>query len=360
MSRSSPLHDYCGSQAATFTTRGDWEIPDFYSSWEEEYRAATESAVLFDRTYRSRFRATGRDRVRFLQNMITNDVNALRSGEGCYAALLSRKGKLVSDLYVFRHDDALLLEMEPERGGPFAETLLRYRVSEDVDLEDISSRDATFAIAGPHAARLLSQALEEPTDGLAPFHFTFVGTGDVQVQVSAVRLGPGPGLQVSVPMDRAPWILGRLVAGGKQPSILPAGYRVMETRRIEAGIPLFGVDMDESHLILEADLAHAVSFTKGCYLGQEYVARLAHRGHLNRRRIGLKLQADVVPQRGDEVIGGSRQVGQVTSAATSPALGCPVAFAYVHRDFFEPGTSVCVRNKSGDLSARVTELPFLE
>jgi folate-binding protein YgfZ len=134
----------------------------------------------------------------------------------------------------------------------------------------------------------------------------------------------------------------------------------MDTRRIEIGSPLFGVDMDDSHLLLEAGLLSAVSFNKGCYVGQEYVARLAHRGHLNRKLVGLKLAGTVAPEHGDEIVGDNRSIGQVTSAALSPALGCSIALAYVHRDFFDAGTLVTVKNNRGDLPAKVADLPFLE
>lgn len=134
----------------------------------------------------------------------------------------------------------------------------------------------------------------------------------------------------------------------------------MDTRRIEIGEPLFGVDMDDSHLLLEAGLLSAVSFNKGCYIGQEYVARLAHRGHLNRKLVGLKLTETVVPEHNEEIVSDDRSIGRVTSATLSPALGCPIALGYVHRDFFDAGTAVTIKNSSGDLGAVVTDLPFLE
>jgi folate-binding protein YgfZ len=134
----------------------------------------------------------------------------------------------------------------------------------------------------------------------------------------------------------------------------------MNTRRIEAGIPLFGTDMDESHFPLEASLLSAVSFNKGCYIGQEYVARLAHRGHLNRKLVGLKLDGPQVPMPEDEIVGEDGPIGRVTSATESPALGHPVALGYVHRDYFEVGTAVLVKSKRGDFAAKVAELPFLD
>jgi aminomethyltransferase len=124
-------------------------------------------------------------------------------------------------------------------------------------------------------------------------------------------------------------------------------------------MPRYGVDMDESHLLLETSQDDRVSFDKGCYIGQEYVARLAHRGRLNRKLVGMKLEGMSVPSPGSEVIGEGRHAGQVTSATFSPAIGRPIALGYVHRDFFDPGTEVSIRHEGEGTPARVTKLPFI-
>jgi aminomethyltransferase len=162
-----------------------------------------------------------------------------------------------------------------------------------------------------------------------------------------------------IPTEPAVTIVERMVSEGAGVGMRLAGYRVLETRRIEAGIPLLGVDMDESHMLLETGLDDAVSFNKGCYIGHEYVARLAHRGHLNRKLVGLKLIGDALPSPGDDIMGDGRYVGQVTSATYSPRLGIPIAMGYVHRDFFEPGTEVAIRIGDSVAPARVANLPFL-
>lgn len=358
--KQSPLHDFFVSRGATFATRGEWETPEVFSSWEEEYQAAREAVAVGERSYRGRIRIKGSDRVRFLQNMLSNDVQSLAVGDGQYAAFLSRKGKLISDMFVFQHEDAVLLEMEPSPVARLSETLSRYIVSEDVDLENVSQQEALVAVAGPRSSELLSRLTDDTVPELAPFHFTSARVGDTPIQVSAVRHGPGPGFDVTIPADHATSVLERLMDVGQSMDVRLAGHRAMDTRRIESGMPLFGIDMNESHLLLEADMKDAVSFKKGCYIGQEYVARLAHRGHLNRKLVGLRLDAVTVPDAGDDIIGEGRYAGQVTSATSSPALGHAIALGYVHRDFFEPGASVSIRNESGDLPAEVVERPFIE
>jgi folate-binding protein YgfZ len=272
---------------------------------------------------------------------------------------LSQKGKLIADMIVYRREDSILLEMEPERVSRFVETVSRYIVSEDVELEDVSSRDVLISVEGPRASDFLSSLLEQPLPGLAPFHFMQNVVDDVPIRLSAVRHGPLPGFDLAVPTDRGVALVERIISTGESVGIRLAGSRALETRRIEAGIPRFGVDMDESHLLLETGMDDAVSFNKGCFIGQEYVARLAHRGHLNRKLVGMRLEGERVPSPGDDILGDGRYVGQVTSATHSPTLGLPIAMGYVHRDFFEPGTGVSIRIGDIVTPARISNLPFL-
>ncbi len=334
------------------------EIPEEFSGLSEEYHASRETAILVDRSYRARVRASGRDHVSFLQNMLTNDVKALATGEGLPAAHLSRLGKLISDLVVYRLDNSLLLEMEPGRRDPLTESLSRYVVSEDVTLTDVTTEDALLSIEGPRSAEIISKLLAETLPELARFHFVSSRGAGFDVRVSRSHHGPGLCFDLAVPAAVAADLWEKLLSVGRPSGLIPAGFCTMEVRRIEAGIPLFGVDMDESHLPLEAGLDAAISFNKGCYVGQEYVARLAHRGHLNRKLVGLEMPGEVVPESGDDIVGSDHTVGHITSAALSPALGHPVALGYVQRDFLAPGTEVTVRGDRQELAARVAELPF--
>jgi folate-binding protein YgfZ len=353
------LYPIFARHGATFVRRGGWELPDEVAGWENEVRAAESAAIVVDRSCRGKIRVTGKDRTQFLHNMLTNDVRSLAPGQGQRAAFLSRKGKLVSDLIVYALPDSILLETEPERLTPLQDNLSRYIVSEDVTLEDMSERESLISVEGPRASKILSHLLDEPFNELEDYHFVDARVGSVPVRVSAVPHGPGPSYNVAMESEESVFVLEQILEVGKEDDVQLAGLRATETRRIEGGIPLFGVDMDESHLLLETGLDDAVSFNKGCYIGQEYVARLAHRGHLNRRLIGIKLEGTSPPLAGDELVGEGRSMGQVTSATFSPALGCAIALGYVHRDFFEPGTTVGVKSRGTETAARVVELPFI-
>ena len=338
-----------------------------FSGVDDEYRAARESVVVADRSYRAFIRVTGKDRLSFLQNMLSNDVKKLQTGEGVWAAILTRKGTLISDLVAYQLGDALLLEMDPEGLSPAMESLSRYLVSEDVTLADVTGDEALFSVEGPRAAKLLSQILVDLSETrlaeLEMHHFISDGGDERELRVSAARHGPGTAFDVAVPARQAAEFLVNLLDAGRPLGLRPVGWQVQEIRRIEAGIPLLGVDMDASHLPLEARLDDAISFNKGCYIGQEYVVRLAHRGHLNRKLTGLAFSGQTVPNAGDEIRAShdesARAAGRVTSAAFSPSLGQPIAMGYVPSALLEPGTVVTVLSGNGTLQARVTELPFV-
>ncbi len=318
-------------------------------TFEEEYRAAMEGAVAFDRSHLATVAVRGKDRESFLQNMLTNDVRSLAPGAGLPAAFLTVKGKLVSDLVAFKGADSFLLEMERERAEPFRKALDRYIISEDVTLESLAEKETTFSVEGPKAVRILAAIAGLETselEGLADLHFRM----GALARVAARRRELTPRFDVTAGLDTAKSLLEKALQEG---AIL-GGERVRETRRIEASRPRFGIDMDESHLPLEAGLDDALSFQKGCYIGQEYVVRVAHRGHVNRKLSGLKLTGSEPPSPGAAVHSGGEEAGVVTSCAFSPAFGCALAFAYLKRGYGEPGTEVSV----GGASARVSPLPF--
>jgi folate-binding protein YgfZ len=360
MSRRSTLHPFFASRGASFTTRGDWEIPEAFTAWEDEYRAGYQSAILSDQSYRRRVHVRGRDRIGFLHNMLSNDIKSLEIGTGSRAAFLSQKGKIVADVIAYRLEDTVLLEADPECVHKLVDGLSRYILSEDVRLDDVSDQEAQLALDGPRASELLSMLQGQPFHEMAHYSVAQIHVKSVPVRLSVVRHGPNPGFDLAVPVGHAVALAEQILSTGEAVDTRPAGFQCVEAQRIEAGMPRFGVDMDASHLLLETSQDDRVSFTKGCFIGHEFVARLAHRGRLNRKLVGMKLEGRSVPSYGDEIIGKGHTVGRVTSAAFSPTIGRPIALGYVHRDFFEPGTEVSIRHQGEAIPARVAALPFVE
>jgi tRNA-modifying protein YgfZ len=316
----------------------------------ERYKAAREGAVGYVREDRGRVRLTGGDRRSYLQGLLTNDVGTLATGEGCYAALLTPQGRMISDMRVHETGDAVLLVVPISVAPRVAAHLADFIFTEDAQVDDVTSSLAEMTVIGPRAAEVIDLAL--PPSGnrrVVAAGVEVLAAGNDELSVPAVDL--------FVENDRLPALLATLAAEG----VAPVDEALFETLRIEAGTPRFGIDMDESTIPLEAGIEdRAISFSKGCYVGQEVIVRVMHRGggRVARKLVGLAWPAGAgVPARGAQLLAGGRQVGAVTSAAFSPSLGHAIALGYVHRDFTAPGTPVDVAQ--GADSAVVVSLPFI-
>jgi folate-binding protein YgfZ len=319
--------------------------------FETEYRAAMEASVVLDRSHLVRVAARGADRTAFLHNMLSADVKSLAPGAGCEATFLTNKGKLVSNLTVFRTDDHLLLEMESASVSALIEGLSRYIISEDVTLESLEGDETAFSVEGPGGSELLAPwtgASASELDALP--HLGIMSSEGVRI--TARHHDRSPRFDVAAPPKK----LLELLEKAREHGAVIGSSALAETRRIEAGRPRFGIDMDATRMPLEAGLDEAINFDKGCYIGQEYVVRLAHRGHLNRKLVGIKIAAEKEgPGAGASVTVGDKDAGSLTSAGYSPALGAIVALGYLGKEFFEPGTEVTIDGKTGV----VTPLPFV-
>jgi tRNA-modifying protein YgfZ len=298
-----------------------------------DYERLREAVGLVERAGRGKLRLTGSEAADYLQGQVTNDVAALEPGTGCYAALLNHKGKMLTDMRVLRGDDFIWIDTEPEGLPAIARNASMFSIGRDVRHEDVSAAYAILSLIGPEARERLDAppAAEEHS-------FT---TGEHGLYV-ATDLG----VDVICRAEDAAAVRDAL--GVEQVS-----EEAAECLRIESGRPRFSIDMGSETIPEEAGLnERAVSFTKGCYVGQETVARLHYKGKPNRHLRGLRLAEPT--KRGDDIRLGERVVGVVGSAADSPALG-PVALAIVRREA-EPGSQVQVGPSS--IEATVSELPF--
>jgi folate-binding protein YgfZ len=301
---------------------------------------------------------SGADRASYLQGLLTNDIVALKAGQGCYAAYLTAQGRMIADLYVYEVGDLLLVTLEHDVKDVVLAKLDQFIFSEDVKLGDVTDAFAQIAVVGPDAARIAAllmpdtsadvlQALPEHGNVRATWH----GAPAIVARVSDTGEA---GFDLFVERAQAAALTGALTAAGT----IALDEPTADALRIEAGVPRFHRDMDEETLPLEAAIeSRAISFSKGCYVGQEVVIRVLHRGHgrVARKLVGLTLTDGAPPEPGSVVKSGDRDAGQVTSSTMSPALARPVALAYVHRDFLEPGTALTVDGAD----AIVTALPFV-
>jgi folate-binding protein YgfZ len=321
------------------------------------YDAARHRAAFLTRDL-GRIVVSGADRASYLQGLLTNDVVALKAGQGCYTAYLTAQGRMIADLYVYELGDVMLLTMARAVKDTVLAKFDQFIFSEDVQLGDVTGTFAQIAIVGPDAARVVAAVIPNlAVDALKalPEH------GNVRAQfsgspaiVTRVTDTGEPGYDVFVDRGQAEALSAAVAAAGA----FPMDVGTAEAIRLEAGVPRFLLDMDDETIPLEAGIEpRAISFTKGCYVGQEVIIRVMHRGHgrVARRLVGLTLDGDRVPPPGAAIHAGDREIGHVTSSALSPALKRPIALGYVHRDFVEPGTKVIVDGAA----ATVTALPFI-
>jgi len=313
-----------------------------------EYRALTQGCGLIDRSERGKLALTGTERKSFLAGQVTNDIEGLAPGGGCYAAFLTHKGKMLGDLRVLDVEDdggdepepTLLLDTDRATLQALFDLVRRFKIGYDVELHKRTVQRGLLSLVGP-GARAVAAAEAVPVDEHGHRPGAIAG--------HAVRLiATDAGVDVLCEADAAEDIRAALRAAGAT----PVSEDAAEIVRVESGRPRYGVDVDDATIPQEAGLnARAVSFTKGCYVGQETVARLFYRGKPNRHLRGLKL-SEPVPA-GAELRLGERVVGTLTSSLVSPAFG-PIALALVRREAV-PGDTVEV---AGGASAELVELPF--
>ncbi|HET6304949.1 MAG TPA: glycine cleavage T C-terminal barrel domain-containing protein [Myxococcota bacterium] len=311
-------------------------------------------AGLFALGARGLVEVRGGDRVRWLNGMLTNDVAAAAArgtGAGCYALLLTREGRVVADLHVLVRDDSLWLETEAAAVETVIARLAKYVIADDVVLADRSSAFDRLAVEGPGADRVLAGLASEPPPADSCADLRIAGT---PVVVAAFAFAGGPGFQLFVPAGRGQDVSAALLAVGAPHGLVASSEEVLERLRIEAGVPRLGRELDESVLPDEARLERAVSTTKGCYTGQEVVARMRSRGRVSHLLVGLHCVGGSLPapRAPLEDLEGKR-VGEVTSAVLSPRFGA-IALAYVRRPWDAPGT----RLRVGGGSVEVASLPF--
>ncbi len=312
--------------------------------------AARSGAGLIDRSDRGRLAVVGPDRTGWLHGMVTCDVKRLAPGTGAEAAAVTAKGKLVAVCRVLMRKDEIWLDVEGERLAPALEHLRRFIVMEDCEVQDRSDETAMLGVHGPRAveiARKFAPGLPE-LDEFAQAVVSVAGQGAVAVGSRELGL---PGIDLWLSPASCPPVWHALREAGAA----AIGEDAAEILRVEGGRPRFGADLDEDVLPLEAGLDRAISYDKGCYLGQEVIARVTYRGHVNRKLIGLSIDGTEPAPAGAQLLHEGKPAGEIRSSVVSPWLGRPIALAYVRREMLASGTALALPDGR---SATVTPLPF--
>lgn len=334
------------------------ELPPDHGDPQAEYRALTGSCGLADRPDRALVRVTGERAAEMVNGLVTNDVGSLGEA-GRHALLLNAKGRVLTDLRVLPVGDGLLLDLPESGRANLLSTFQKYLPPIYARFEDLTRDWGVTGVYGPDAVRAVS-AVDAVRDAVPTGHLQVrhraADDGDLLV-VRAHGLA-GDGVELIGPRAALRELDDALVAAVRDVGGSRVGRRALEVARIEAGIPRYGQDMDEGNLAQETGLDEAISHEKGCYLGQEVVARIHFRGHVNRHLRGLRFR-DRLPGPGArlEREDGGKEVGRVTSAAESPDLG-PIGLGYVRREVEPPAEIRWVDEEGGAGRVEVLELPL--
>lgn len=346
-----PLHSIHEEEGAVFGDLNGREVVARGPSEPASVEAARTGAVLLDASYREWIRVTGEDRVSFLHGMVTNEVTKLPVGTATYAAMLTPKGAMVADVRLLKREGDLLLDVEPGHGAKVREFLEKFLISEDAELHDETATHALLTLGGPRAPELLAKlGLVAP----AQHEARAATVAGVAVTLVGNDVVLAHGVDVISPRDGVEAVYRALKEAGAALGLLALGVEGFEVLRVEAGVPRYGADMDDKTIPLEANLERAINYKKGCYIGQEVIARGTFRGHMNRKLMGLLLGGQV-PAARTELFSGEKKVGWVTSVVRSEKRGQTIALGYVHRDFLTPGTRLQL---AGMGDAEVHPLPF--
>jgi folate-binding protein YgfZ len=354
-----PLADFHRANGAVFGERDGRVAVAQFGDPSGEYRAVRSAAGLLDLSHRGLLQFTGPDRLSFLQGMLSNDLRSLKPFEGQSATLLTQQGKVVADVRVLCSLNSFYLDFWTNLKSKIIEHLNRYLVADEVEITDRSEEYAILSIQGPKAEMLVGQLAESSELPARPKqHAMLTIEGAAVCAVRDSDTGES-GFDLIIPQTHLLAIAKSLTAIGKPFGAVWVGEDAHNILRIEAGVPRFGIDFTEDNLLLEVGLDHAVSFTKGCYLGQEVVERIRSRGHVNRKLVGLTVAATQPLTAGDLILAGDREIGQITSSTVSPALKTTIALGYVHKEFWQAGTAVTVKHNGAPIAATVADLPFV-
>lgn len=359
MAERTPLHEQTTSATAEFIEEAGFLVPAHFGDAPAEYNAARAAAVIVDQSPHGKIEVRGADAPRFLHNLTTNDILHLPPGGGCEAFLTTIKAKVIAYLLIYRHAEPIdppgfSLDVAPGAADKVIPYLDRYLISEQVEFTNYTAGFAQMHLAGPRAAALLEQVLGDaglPSGALQHRAVRFDGNADSWLRRhDALGL---PGYDIVCPAEQAASIWQRLIQAGAR----PAGREACEMLRIEAGLPREAADIDETTFAPEVGrIAETISYTKGCYLGQESIVMARDRGQVNRTLVGVRLPTGPVPH-GSLLFAGDREIGRVTSSVHSPRLGIGLGLAYVRRGHQEPGAKMEVDVAGSRSPAEVVRLP---
>jgi folate-binding protein YgfZ len=361
-----PLDKTHQQLGASMREREGWSLPASYGDVAQEYAAVREAgAGLLDLSSRGRLLVGGAEAVQFLNGLITNDMKTLAVGSWMQAAFPNVQGRLLASVRVIRLRDeetdtkvspVFLIVTETATHGTVLKTIERFTLAGDFRVTDITSETAMLSVQGKQAASIVGSVLGEAGAIPPPQAARQISWEQAEATVIHTSHTGEDGFDLIVDKAHSGSLWTALLQAGAQ----PVGYDALEILRIEAGVPRYGIDMDDTNVVTETNLDDAVSYTKGCYIGQEIIARIKYRGHVAKKISGLMFDATVSVAAGAIVNSAEgKEIGRITSVTDSPRLNRSIALAYLKYDYLAPGTPVKVSADHQELTGEVVELPFV-
>jgi folate-binding protein YgfZ len=329
--------------------------PDVFTDTGAEYHALTSTAGIIDLCHWGVLRLRGEDRVRLLNSLTTNDVAALEPGEACRSAMTTIKGKLVADLVLLlRESDVWVLVAQGDRLAVL-DTIEKHVVADDVECDDVSGSYGVFSVEGPESRGVVWRLFSHPAIPAQRYQHAVNTGNDPPVTILNNNVSGEPGYQLIVPADAVLRIRNYLVQSGRANDAITIGRAAWNRRRVESGLPWWGSDVSPGeNFPKECRLDDIVSYTKGCFMGQEPLSRMHHRGHPNRMLVGMVPASNSIPAtplvEGTELFTDaepSKSMGRVTSSVFSPKLQSNLCMGFVKTAIAEPGTEL--KSRSGDV-----------
>ena len=345
---------------AHFGGSNGWLMAQDYGDPLGEYSMVRSAAGLIDLTYCGAIKVSGTEAVQFLNGLVTNDVKTLGVGKGMRAAFLTGHGKVKALCRILNLGSAFLIITDPQTHNKVFKYVFPFSYAGDFKVEDSSEQYRLLTVQGPRSHLIMKEVSFEPLPELADHDWFETLIAGHKVLVARASHTGETGFDIFLAEGALADVWDFIMLKGKFHSLSPIGLQALESLRIEAAIPIYGVDVDETNMLLEIGLTDVVSFNKGCYTGQEAVAMATYRGHISKKLCGLAVNGDHLPSNGDQLKNDDKEIGYVTSSLKSSTLGSVIALAYVKYGFFEVGNELHIDTSHGSRSAVIVETPFLE
>ncbi len=350
----SPLFEKHKQAGAAFGESFGWQVPQTYSNIEKEYSAARSHAVLMERPYFGQLRVSGNDHVDLLHRLTTNELRPLKPGEGQINIFANEKGRIIDRVLLLKFPNSIRLTTSPGSSERVAAWIDKYVFIEDVKIENLTAALTTLSLFGPKSPQILKVFFKNDFNQ----HHQEIDWNGKKLLVSRTYELRAAGFDLIVEIDLAAQLWDKLLESGKPFDLRPMGEAAYEALRIEAGWPIFGKDFDDQINPHEAGMLPYINFNKGCYIGQEVIARLDTYDKVQKHLMGVMLEGNRLPKSQDLIFVDDQEVGYLTSVGHSLGLKKNIALGYVRTKFANEGAEVQIVTDGREISGKVVALPF--